>query len=72
MLVFNMIWESLRQKQETSDNNDAKTDETAHNKVVLKRIVWKHGNVVKLTVEALWGRENIFRSEVIWIVTKFS
>jgi hypothetical protein len=27
MLLFNLIWESLRQKQETSSNNDAKNDD---------------------------------------------
>jgi hypothetical protein len=27
MLLFNLIWESLRQKQEKSGNNDAKNDD---------------------------------------------
>jgi len=27
MLLFNLIWESLRQKQETSGDNDAKNDD---------------------------------------------
>jgi hypothetical protein len=27
MLLFNLIWESLRQKQEMSGDNDAKNDD---------------------------------------------
>jgi len=36
MLLYHVIWESLRQKEEISGNNATKTDETAHDKVVLK------------------------------------
>jgi len=51
MLLYHVIGESLRQKEEKSGNNATKLMELLMTRLFLKKkIVWKHENVVTLAV----------------------